>query len=104
MGYTVVGIDSFEDYYARELKEANLRAVRENRRFELVEANVLDLAGLGSSRQPMTLGGLVADVDYVFHLAAQAGVRASWGTASGSTPRTTFSRRRRCWRLAARPI
>ena len=79
MGYTVVGIDSFEDYYARELKEANLRAVRENRRFELVEANVLDLAGLGLSRQATTLEELVADVDYVFHLAAQAGVRASWG-------------------------
>jgi len=79
MGYSVLGIDSFEDYYARELKEANLESARRNGRFRLLEANLLDLAGLGSSRAVEALGELVADVEYVFHLAAQAGVRASWG-------------------------
>src|SRR3989304_2851488 len=40
-GRTVVGIDSFEDYYPRTFKEANLAAARMESRFTLVEANIL---------------------------------------------------------------
>jgi UDP-glucose 4-epimerase len=68
-GHEVVGIDSFEDYYARELKEHNVAAAREHAAYTLLEEDLLhaDLAAL--------LDGAAC----VYHLAAQAGVRASWG-------------------------
>ena len=68
-GLEVVGVDSFTDFYARTRKERNLSAVRANQRFEFRE---LDLAS-------DTLGGLLDDVQLVFHLAGQAGVRPSFG-------------------------
>ena len=78
-GRTVVGIDSFEDYYPRTLKEANLAAARMESRFTLVEANILDLAEGRDAHPP--LAELLTGADCVYHLAAQAGVRASWGTS-----------------------
>jgi nucleoside-diphosphate-sugar epimerase len=68
-GHEVVGIDGFVDYYPRAAKERNLARARENPRFRLLEAMLQDL----------DLGPVLAGVDRVFHLAAQAGVRASWG-------------------------
>jgi UDP-glucose 4-epimerase len=68
-GESVRGVDCFTDYYARELKEANLVSARRSSRFEFMEA---DLA-------TCPLNNILDGVDTVFHLAAQAGVRASWG-------------------------
>jgi nucleoside-diphosphate-sugar epimerase len=68
-GHEVVGIDCFTDYYAREIKERNLASLRDDRRFRLVEGQLQDL----------DLAPLLDGADQVFHLAAQAGVRASWG-------------------------
>jgi UDP-glucuronate 4-epimerase len=68
-GWQVVGVDSFTDYYARADKQANLRAALAEPRFSFVEA---DLAGDG---WPQALRG----GDTVFHLAAQPGVRGSFG-------------------------
>jgi UDP-glucuronate 4-epimerase len=68
-GATVRGIDCFTDFYPRAVKETNLAGARLHRRFELVEA---DLA-------KASLVSLFDDADGVFHLAAQAGVRSSWG-------------------------
>jgi nucleoside-diphosphate-sugar epimerase len=68
-GDEVVGIDAFTDYYARDLKEANVDRARDWSGFSLLE---LDLADAD-------LTALVAAVDGVFHLAAQPGVRGSWG-------------------------
>jgi nucleoside-diphosphate-sugar epimerase len=68
-GHEVVGIDCFTDYYAREIKERNVAGLRTGPRFELIEA---DLVG-------MDLSAALRGVDVVFHQAAQAGVRASWG-------------------------
>jgi len=65
-GYEVIGIDRFSDYYARDLKERNLSSAMEHPRFALLEEDILDMDDF-------------PPVDYVFHLAAQAGVRASWG-------------------------
>ena len=65
-GYEVIGIDCFTDYYQRELKEANISNALKNKNFKLIEEDILNL-----NEYP--------EVDYVFHLAAQAGVRASWG-------------------------
>lgn len=73
-GRRVLGVDCFTDYYSRDRKEANLADVRRASGFEFVEADlaVADLAGL--------LDGVSA----ICHLAAQAGVRASWGSEFGS--------------------
>jgi len=68
-GATVVGVDCFTDYYARAIKEGNLEGLRGRERFRFVET-AIDRADL-----PALLDG----VTHVFHLAAQAGVRKSWG-------------------------
>ncbi|TDA70351.1 MAG: NAD-dependent epimerase/dehydratase family protein [Clostridia bacterium] len=80
-GWEVVGLDSFEDYYPRAYKERNIAGFRDNPRFRLLEANILDLdKGLGDTTDLRpSLEQLLSEVDYVFHQAAQAGVRASWG-------------------------
>ncbi len=69
LGHEVVGVDRFSDYYPRPIKEDNLRRLRDEPRFSLVEA---DLA-------TVDLAPLVEGVEVVFHQAAQAGVRASLG-------------------------
>jgi UDP-glucose 4-epimerase len=68
-GYDVVGIDSFEDYYPRWIKEKNLKGLNQYDRFKLIEGNLIEL----------DLKYMVKDVDYVFHQAAQPGVRGSFG-------------------------
>jgi UDP-glucuronate 4-epimerase len=67
-GETVVGVDNFDPFYARELKEANLAAARAHPRFTFQELDVLDAAALAPLLQPG---------DVVVHLAAKAGVRPS---------------------------
>ena len=68
-GHEVAGVDCFTDYYPRALKESNLERLRESPRFHLVEARLQDL----------DLVPLLDGAEHVYHLAAQAGVRASWG-------------------------
>jgi UDP-glucose 4-epimerase len=68
-GHEVTGVDCFTDYYPRPLKETNLEAARSHDRFRLVEARLQDV----------DLGAVLDGADHVYHLAAQAGVRASWG-------------------------
>ena len=77
-GWEVVGIDSFEDYYSRELKEANLRSAQRLDAFTLLEKNLLDLAREDAVAE--AIRSALRNSDAVFHLAAQAGVRASWGS------------------------
>lgn len=68
-GWQVTGMDRFSDYYPRPLKERNLQAATASSAFQLVERDIA-LPGI----LPILEGA-----DVVFHLAAQAGVRASWG-------------------------
>ena len=68
-GADVVGLDSFADYYPRALKERNLMTARRHPRFRFIESRIQDA----------DLRSLLADRTHVFHLAAQAGVRKSWG-------------------------
>jgi nucleoside-diphosphate-sugar epimerase len=68
-GHDVVGVDCFTDYYDPARKHANLQGATGHAGFELLE---LDLAR-------HELSGAALAVDGVFHQAAQAGVRASWG-------------------------
>ena len=69
-GHEVTGIDAFVDYYPRELKEQNLRTSRQSSRFTFAEGLL----------QQVELGPLLEGAAQVYHLAAQAGVRASWGS------------------------
>lgn len=69
LGHEVLGVDRFADSYAREIKEGNLARLRGEPRFSLSTA---DLA-------TADLRPLLAGREVVFHLAAQAGVRPSWG-------------------------
>ncbi|MBI2876493.1 MAG: NAD-dependent epimerase/dehydratase family protein [Candidatus Tectomicrobia bacterium] len=68
-GFEVVGIDSFLDYYPRPVKEKNLEGLLSSPGFRFIEGEL----------QRIDLAPLLGEVDYVFHQAAQAGVRASWG-------------------------
>lgn len=70
-GHEVIGIDCFTDYYSRRLKEDNLSLLLGKRSFTFTEDNLLTV----------DLSRLLEGVSCVFHLAAQAGVRASWGTS-----------------------
>lgn len=81
-GHDVVGIDSFEDYYPRSLKEANIAAALNSPRFALLESSILDLAASDASELGAVnnLAEVLAGASCVYHLAAQAGVRASWGS------------------------
>ncbi len=69
IGSEVVGIDNFNDTYSRLIKEKNLECLRGSKQFRFHEADILS----------MDLDRVLEDVDYVFHQAAQAGVRSSWG-------------------------
>jgi UDP-glucose 4-epimerase len=69
-GADVVGIDSFTDYYPRPLKERNLASLLKDPRFTFIEARIQDV----DMRQ------IIGSRSHVFHLAAQAGVRKSWGS------------------------
>src|SRR6266571_191603 len=68
-GADVVGLDCFTDYYPRAIKERNLAILRGQPRFRFIEARL----------QNADLGAVLVDRTHVFHLAAQAGVRKSWG-------------------------
>jgi nucleoside-diphosphate-sugar epimerase len=68
-GAEVIGIDAFTDYYPRPAKERNLGAARQHPRFEFIEASLKDV----------DLRARMHDRTHLFHLAAQAGVRKSWG-------------------------
>jgi UDP-glucose 4-epimerase len=68
-GLRVVGLDCFSDYYPRALKHANVETALAAPRFRLLEAD------LATDPLDPALDG----VDVVFHLAAQPGVRPSFG-------------------------
>jgi UDP-glucuronate 4-epimerase len=68
-GWSVVGVDCFLDNYDIAEKRRNIEAVLDSEAFELYQ---VDLA----EADPRSL---VEGVDVVFHLAAEPGVRTSWG-------------------------
>jgi nucleoside-diphosphate-sugar epimerase len=65
-GYSIIGIDNFTDYYPIEIKKRNLESALKHDNFTFLESDLIDLYEF-------------PDADYIFHQAAQAGVRASWG-------------------------
>jgi nucleoside-diphosphate-sugar epimerase len=68
-GVEVTAVDCFTDYYPREIKERNLATLRGKDRYRFIESSIADA----------NLGEILDGVTHVFHLAAQAGVRKSWG-------------------------
>ncbi|MDJ0553314.1 MAG: GDP-mannose 4,6-dehydratase [Microcoleaceae cyanobacterium MO_207.B10] len=68
-GEKVIGIDQFNDYYDPALKLQNISQFKDNPGFKLIENDI----------QSLNWSELLVDVDVVYHQAAQAGVRASWG-------------------------
>lgn len=70
-GDEVVGIDNFDPFYPREVKERNLEGLAGERRFALRE--------LDCAEAPLACDG----VDGVIHLAAKAGVRPSLDDPAG---------------------
>jgi len=69
-GRQVVGIDAFTPYYAPAIKRANIAPASRSSRFELLAGDLNEL----------DLDEILQPGDLVFHLAAQPGVRRSWGT------------------------
>jgi UDP-glucuronate 4-epimerase len=67
-GDDVVGLDNFDDFYPRAVKEANVAALRADARFRLVEGDIRDAE---------CVGGIFRPGDLLVHLAARAGVRPS---------------------------
>ena len=90
-GHEVTGVDAFTDYYARSIKESNLCRAVDQPSFSLIEA---DLAAA-------ELTPLVENVDGVFHLAAQPGVRGSWGDSFGYYLRDNLLATQRLFEAAA---
>jgi UDP-glucose 4-epimerase len=65
-GYEVIGVDCFTDYYSRRIKESNMESFADQ--IEFLEKDILEIDI-----------SIIKKIDVIFHLAAQAGVRASWG-------------------------
>lgn len=68
-GNRVIGIDQFNDYYDPILKRKNIALLQQYPSFRLINADI----------QFLDWQALLIDVEVVYHQAAQAGVRASWG-------------------------
>ncbi len=68
-GKEVIGIDEFNDYYDPVLKHKNVASLQTYGGFQLIEGDI----------QFLDWQTLLQDVDVIYHQAAQAGVRASWG-------------------------
>lgn len=68
-GCRVIGVDALLDFYPPTMKQGNLTALRQESAFQFIQADLREI----------NLDALLAGVDYVFHLAAQPGVRTSWG-------------------------
>ena len=68
-GNLVIGIDHFNNYYEPALKRKNISQFDNHPAFKLIEADI----------QLLDWKPLLVDVEVIYHQAAQAGVRNSWG-------------------------
>jgi len=73
-GYDVVVLDNFDPYYDVGLKEHNVEVVEEAAAENDGSCRVVD----GDIRDRDLVGDLVDEADYVYHHAAQAGVRTDY--------------------------
>ncbi|MEJ2368593.1 MAG: SDR family NAD(P)-dependent oxidoreductase [Acidobacteriota bacterium] len=68
-GHQVLGVDNFDPYYPRAVKERNLRGAMSEKAFQFIELDLRDRAAVSAL--------LEEPVDVVVHLAGRGGVRRS---------------------------
>ncbi len=66
----VIGIDSFTNYYSKKIKKNNLINCLKNKNFNFIQNDLMKV----------DLEPILKKTDFIFHHAAQPGVRSSWGT------------------------
>jgi len=64
----VICLDNFDPYYDPQIKKKNIESFLQDENFTFIEGDIND----GN-----LLNNILKDVDYIFHEAAQAGVRIS---------------------------
>ena len=69
--FRVIGIDCFTDYYSKEIKKNNICMCLKNKNFVFINNDIIS----------MDLIPILKKASFVFHEAAQPGVRSSWGDA-----------------------
>jgi nucleoside-diphosphate-sugar epimerase len=90
-GDDVIGIDAFTDYYSRGLKESNIAEARRQLGLSMTEVDLSEGA----------LAPFLDGVEGVFHLAAQPGVRGSWGDTFAHYVRDNILATQRLFEAAA---
>ncbi|HHS14081.1 MAG TPA: NAD-dependent epimerase/dehydratase family protein [bacterium] len=70
LGYEVVVLDNFNDYYNPDIKQRNIEFIKDHSSYTLVKGDILDWDGLNSLFKKHSIEGII-------HLAARAGVRPS---------------------------
>lgn len=69
-GNQVIGVDNFDPFYDRQVKERNLSAFKNHPNFRFAEIDLADLAALSQELKDDA-------IDVIVHLAGKAGVRPS---------------------------
>ncbi len=67
-GNAVVGLDNFDAFYSREVKESNIASALSNENFKLVEGDIRDAGCVSNIFEKDA-------IDIIVHLAAKAGPR-----------------------------
>jgi len=70
-GWSVVGIDNFDNFYDPKIKRDNIKDCLANRHFQMIEADIRDADKINEI--------ISKGADIIVHLAAKAGVRPSIG-------------------------
>ncbi len=69
-GHSVIGVDNFDPFYDRSIKEQNLSAFKDHPNFSFFEIDLADFSSLKGSLSS-------SSIDLIIHLAGKAGVRPS---------------------------
>lgn len=75
-GWEVLGVDAFTENYSRSVKEANLNGIRRHPCFRLAADDLC-------TAEAEVLDRMMSGTTHIFHLAAEPGVRGSWGDRFG---------------------
>lgn len=67
-GHRVIGIDNFDNFYAKDIKVKNISLAVQNKNFSFFEKDITNIESLFQ---------ITSKIDCVIHLAAKAGVRPS---------------------------
>jgi UDP-glucuronate 4-epimerase len=67
--HIVVGLDNFDPFYDRKIKESNIKTLKKSGKFKLIEGDIRGTACVDSICKD--------GIDMIVHLAAKAGVRPS---------------------------